>query len=152
MSIFKKLNAAVIILFLFSCGGGDSPKSVAENFLKAMNKMDYEAAKKYGSEDTGRLLDMMSGYATMIPDSAREEISFEIKDEKIEGDKATVTYVQSGEVSEQSLDLVKIDGKWKVAMSKDSMNGEEGGSQDSGATTTDTGSTMSEPETSDTLK
>jgi len=146
MSIFKKVNAALIILFLVSCGGGDSPKSVAENFLKAMNKMDYETAKKYGSEDTGRLLDMMSGFANMIPDSARQEKSFEIKNEKIDGDKATVTYVQSGEVGEQTLDLVKIDGKWKVAMSKDSMNGEEGGSMDSGATSTDTTSEL--PDTS----
>jgi hypothetical protein len=137
MTKFSKLFTFALLI-LTSCGGGDSPKSVAENFLKAMNKMDYETAKKYGSEDTGRLLDMMSGFANMIPDSAKQEKSFEIKDEKIDGDKATVTYSQSGEVGEQTLDLVKIDGKWKVAMSKDSMNGEEGGSIDSGATSTDT--------------
>lgn len=150
MRIFKAVSLVSIVLFIISCGGGDSPKSVAEHFLKAMNKMDYETAKKYGSEDTGRLLDMMSGFAKMIPDSAREEKSFEIKDEKIDGDKATVTYVQSGEVGEQTLDLVKIDGKWKVAMSKDSMNGEEEGTIDSGATTTDT--TSNEPEQTDTSK
>src|SRR6187549_1735688 len=119
MTKFQKLFS-VAFVFLVSCGGGDSPKSVAENFLKAMNKMDYETAKKYGSEDTGRLLDMMSNFTNMMPDSAREEKSFEIKEERIDGDKATVTYVQSGEVGEQTLDLVKLDGKWKVAMSKDS--------------------------------
>jgi len=152
MTFIKKIFPAAFLLFVVSCGGGDSPKSVAENFLKAMNKMDYETAKKYGSEDTGRLLDMMSNFTNMMPDSAREEKSFEIKDEKVDGDKATVTYVQSGEVGEQTLDLVKLDGKWKVAMSKDSMNGEEGGSMDSGATTTDTSSNMNEAEPSDTLK
>ena len=61
-----------------------------------------------------------------------------IKDEKIEGDKATVTYTQSGEEGEQVLNLIRVEGKWKVAMSKDSMNGEEGTSVDSGATSTDT--------------
>ena len=127
---------------MISCGGGDTPKSVAENFLKALNKMDYETAKKYGSEDTGKLLDMMSGFAKMMPDSAKKEMSFEMKDEKINGDKATVTYTASGEEGVQTLNLVKIDGKWKVAMSKDSMNSQEGNSIDSGATSTDTTSSM----------
>ena len=152
MSFTKSIAGFAIIVFLISCGGGDSPKSVAEHFLKALNKMDYETAKKYGTEDTGRLLDMISGFAKMSPDSANEEKSFDIKTEKIDGDKATVTYVQSGEVSEQTLDLIKIDGKWKVAMTKDSMNGEDDGTMDSGATSTDTSSTTSEPEQSDTTK
>ena len=152
MNFIKSIAGFAILVFLISCGGGDSPKSVAEHFLKAMNKMDFETAKKYGSEDTGRLLDMMSGFSKMIPDSAREEKSFEIKDELIDGDKATVTYIQAGEPGEQSLDLVKIDGKWKVAMSKDSMNGEEDGSLDSGATSTDTSSSIVEPEQGDTSK
>ena len=140
----KQIATTSIISFLIACGGGDSPKSVAENFLKALNKMDYETAKKYGSEDTGKLLDMMSGFAKMMPDSARQERNFEIKDEKIDGDKATVTYLESGEDGEQSLSLVKVEGKWKVAMSKDSMSGEENGSMDSGATTTDTSSDSGE--------
>lgn len=127
---------------MISCGGGDTPKSVAENFLKALNKMDYETAKKYGSEDTGKLLDMMSGFAKMMPDSAKKDVSFEIKDEKINGDKATIVYSSTGDEGEQTLNLVKIDGKWKVAMSKDSMNGQEGSTMDSGATTTDTSSNM----------
>ena len=133
-----KIVAAAFVLFIASCGSSDSPKAVAGNFLKAMNKMDYETAKKYGSEDTGKLLDMMSGFSKMMSDSARQERSFEIKDEKIEGDKATVTYTQSGEEGEQVLNLIRVEGKWKVAMSKDSMNGEEGTSVESGATSTDT--------------
>jgi hypothetical protein len=133
-----QLIFVVFSAIMLSCGSGDSPKAVAENFLKAMNKMDYETAKKYGSEDTGRLLDMMSGFARMMPDSARKERSFEMKDEKIEGDRATVTYTQSDSNEEQSLSLIKVDGKWKVAMTKDSMNEGEDESLDTGATSTDT--------------
>jgi hypothetical protein len=146
----KHLASAALVVYLAACGGGDSPKSVAENFLKALNKMDYETAKKYGSEDTGKLLDMMSGFAKMMPDSARRERSFEIKDEKIEGDKATVTYSEQGEEGDQTLNLVKVEGKWKVAMSKDSMNSEEDSSMDSGATSTDTTSSVTEPAPADT--
>ena len=150
----KKISLFVttICLILASCGGGDSPKAVAENFLKALNKMDYETAKKYGSEDTGKLLDMMSGFAKMMPDSAKKERSFEMKDEKIEGDKATVTYTESGEEGLQSLNLVKVDGKWKVAMSKDSMNNEPDSTIDSGATSTDTTSSMEESAPGDSTK
>ena len=137
-SPFKYLLSSIIVLVIVSCGGGDTPKSVAENFLKALNKMDYETAKKYGSEDTGKLLDMMSGFSKLMPDSAKQERSFEMKDEKINGDKATVMYTASGEEGEQSLNLIKVDGKWKVAMSKDSMNDEESSSMDTGATSTDT--------------
>ncbi len=137
---FKQILLSVIVATLVACGGGDTPKSVAEKFLKSLNKMDYETAKKYGSEDTGKLLDMMSGFANLMPDSAKQERSFEMKEEKITGDKATVTYLASGEEGEQSLNLVKVDGKWKVAMSKDSMNDTEGSSMDAGATSTDTSS------------
>ena len=140
----KLFLPAAMAVFMIACGGGDTPKSVAENFLKALNRMDYETAKKYGTQDTGKLLDMMSGFAKMMPDSLKKEKNFEIKDEKIEGDKATVTYTESGEEGDLSLNLVKLDGKWKVAMSKDSMNGEEDGSMDSGATTTDTSTSVNE--------
>lgn len=151
-SLFKYLLSSILVLVIVSCGGGDTPKSVAENFLKSLNKMDYETAKKYGSEDTGKLLDMMSGFSKLMPDSARQERSFEMKEEKINGDKATVTYTASGEEGEQSLNLIKIDGKWKVAMSKDSMNDGESSSMDSGATTTDTSTSVAEPVQADTAK
>src|SRR6185503_13683982 len=133
-----KLLVALFITILSSCEGGKSPKSVAENFLNAMNKFDFETAKKYGTEDTGKLLDMMSGFTKMMPDSARKEEKYEMLDEKIEGEKATVTYRAEGREDPEKLDLIKVNGKWKVAMSKDSLNDEEGNAMDSGATSTDT--------------
>ena len=146
----KKLQhflSFLLIAALSACGGGDSPKSVAENFLKAMNSMDFEGAKKYGTEDTGKLLDMMSGFAKMVPDSMKaNETKFEITGEKIEGDKATVTYKEEGRDGETPLSLVRIDGKWKVSMSKESMSGADaGGSMDIGATSMDS-SAGPEPE------
>lgn len=139
----------LLISFLFACSsGGDSPKAVADNFLKSLNKMDYEGAKKYGTEDTGKLLDMIGGLAKMMPDSAKKEKKYEIVDEKIEGDKATVNY--KDEDGSQTLNLVKQDGKWKVAMSKDSMNGSDESNMESGATSTDTTGMMPEEHAADT--
>ena len=108
--------------------------------------MDFEGAKKYGTEDTNKMLDMLSGFAKMMPDSARKDVKTEITSEKIEGDKATYTYKEEGKDGEQTMNLVKVDGKWKVAMSKDDMNSGAGetNTMESGATTTDTTSAPAE--------
>jgi hypothetical protein len=145
MKNLQKVFAAMLFAFLVACSG-NSPKSVAENFLKAMNKMDFDAAKKYGTEDTGKMLDMLSGFAKMMPDSAKKDVKTEITSEKVEGDKATYTYREEGKEGEQTIHLLKLDGKWKVAMSKDDMNsgGSENNNMDSGATTTDTTSISEE--------
>ena len=101
--------------------------------------MDFDGAKKYGTDETGKMLDMLSGFSKMMPDSAKKESKAEIISEKIEGDKATVIYKDEGKSEEQVLNLIKIDNQWKVAMSKDNMNGNNN-SMDAGATSTDTNS------------
>lgn len=137
-NIFLKAGTAIVVAFLVACSGGDSPKGVAKNFLKAYSKADFEGAKKYGTEETGKLLDMLSGFSKMMPDTVKnKEVETDITSEKIDGDKATVTYKEDGKDVGQTLNLVKVDGKWKVAMSKDNMNG-SANSIESGGTTTDT--------------
>ncbi len=139
-----KAGSILIVSLLVACAG-NSPKSVAENFLKAMNKLDFEGAKKYGTDDTNKMLDMLSGFAKMMPDSAKKEnVKIEMTSEKVEGDKATCTYKEEGKEGEQTINLVKVDGKWKVAMSKDDMNSGGGDKEnmDSGATSTDTTSVV----------
>ncbi len=127
------------ILLLFSCSGGDSPKAVAEKYLNAIGSYDFEGAKKYGTEDTGKLLSMMSGFAKMVPDSSKNEIKFVILDEKIDGDNAVVIYKEEGQDGEVPLSLLRAEGKWKVNMTKESMNeAESGNTMDVGATLTDT--------------
>ena len=136
---FYKTGLTVFTMLLLACSG-NSPKSVATHFLKAMYKSDFEEAKKYGTEETAKMLDMLSGFAKMMPDSAKKDVKTEIVSEKVEGDKATYTYKEEGKNEEQTIHLVKIDGKWKVAMSKDDMNSGTGdqNTMDSGGTTTDT--------------
>ncbi len=139
-NVFLKAGTAMMITFLVACSG-NSPKGVAENYLKAYSKMDFEGAKKYGTEETVKLLNMYTGFAKMIPDSTKNKVvKIDITSEKVDGDKASVTYKEEGKDGDQTLNLVKVDGKWKVAMSKDNMNG-GASSMDSGATNTDTTAT-----------
>lgn len=128
--LFLSLAAVAMISFaLFSCSSKSDPKDVAKNFLNALTQMDYEGAKKYGTPETGKMLEMLSSFATMMPDSAKanaRKIKIDIKDAKTEGDKCSVTYHNSEKKDDQVLTLVKKDGKWLVDMSKDdSMNAGE---------------------------
>jgi hypothetical protein len=124
-----KTLLVIIFFFIFACSD-NNPKPVAKNFLTALNHLDFKKAKEYSTEETGKLLDMMSGFARMIPDSSKErEKKFEITGEIIDGDKATVSYKEEGREDEQSIPLVKVNGQWKVAMSKDNMNEAESSSR-----------------------
>ena len=128
-----------IAITIVGCGGKDTPRSLAEKFLKAMSIQDYETAKKYGTEETEKLLDMMSGFKKMSADSVGKDLKFEILREKIEGDNAIIYYKEEGKDGELQLPVVKVEGKWKVLLSKESINSSEGvNTMESGATNTDT--------------
>ena len=123
---------AFTIITLIGCGGSKSdPKAVATNFLNARNSLDFETAKKLSTPETGKLLEMLASFSGMMPDSMKNEakkIKVSIKDIKEEGDNATVTYSESAKPGDQTIKLVKKDGKWLVNMSKEDMGagGEEG--------------------------
>jgi hypothetical protein len=116
----KKLLLSVVAFALMtfaimSCGNKSNPKDVSQNFLNALTKMDYEGAKKYGTPETGKMLDMLSSFSNMMPDSVKnkaKDIKVEIKDVKEEGDKCVVTYKNNEKDDEQTLNLIKKDGKW----------------------------------------
>ncbi len=119
------LLPAVMALLLAACGGAaDTPTQVAEKYLTALNKMDFDAAKKLGTEKTGQMLDMLSPMMKMMGDAAKQDASFKITGEKIEGEKATVTYRSEGKDADESLTMVKKDGKWLVDMAKEDNMGD----------------------------
>ena len=111
---------------LAACGGGasDTPTQVAEKYLTHLNKMEFDEAKKYGTEKTAGMLDLMSGMASMMPKN--ENPGFKISGETIDGEKATVTYRNDGKDADETLSLVKQDGKWLVDMAKEEGAGDTG--------------------------
>jgi Domain of unknown function (DUF4878) len=128
-----------LLFFVLVACTGSSPKSVAEAYLKAFNKQDYEKAKKYATDDTKKLLDMFTSLAALTPDSLKRDIDFTVREERIKGDTAYVDYLLKGSSKVQSLTLRKVDGNWKVAATKDTVNELEGGELiDTGAINSDT--------------
>lgn len=116
-----------LAITLVSCDS-NSPKSVADKFLVAYYHLDFEGAKKVSTEETKKMLDMMQQFSTMIPDSSKKQaknITVKLNDVKQKGaDTAVVTYVTSNIPTEQTLNMVKVNGKWLVQWSKqDQMGG-----------------------------
>lgn len=134
-----KIIVSIILILSYACNNSDSPRAVAEKFLKAMSAKDFETAKKYGTEETEKLLDMMSGLTKMSQDTTNHTMKFEITKENVSGENAIIYYHEEGRDGELQLPMVKLDGKWKVLLSKESINSSEGANTiDMGATNTDT--------------
>ena len=74
---------------------------------------------------------MMAGFAKMGDKKDKKEPKFTMGEEKIDGDKATVSYKEDGKDGDQTVKLVKKDGNWLVEISKDDM-GKKGDSKGSG--------------------
>ena len=131
MKKFLALNLLTAILFVACGGGSSSPSDVATKFLNHTNKMEFKEAKKYATKGTGEILDLIAGMAGMMGDQQGPK-SFTITNETIDGDKATVTYRSEGKEEDETLNLVKEDGKWLVNMSKEDMAKENGADMDMG--------------------
>lgn len=106
----KKLVLILATVFFFLACGSSGPGVVAEKFSENLAKGKVNEAKKYATEATGEMLDLASSFGGL---EVEPDFKFVIKEEVIDGDKATVTFTDKDD-NESTLDLVKIDGKWLV--------------------------------------
>lgn len=136
---FKSIaNKAFLILgflsftFFASCSNDSDPEAVAKKFLDHVNKGEFKEAKEYCDEQTASLIGMME---SMAGDKTKElkdqDVKTEIISSEVKEDKATVKYKSTGGKAgatgaEQTLNLVKVDGKWKVTIDKENANKEGG--------------------------
>jgi hypothetical protein len=106
----------IIVVLLAGClGSANTPTAVAQKFYKALEKNDQKALAEVATPETVQLIAM---FGSKIQGMMAEYGKTKSITETIDGDTAIVTVVfESGE--ETNLDLVKVDGKWKVSMSMD---------------------------------
>ena len=132
--LFGFVVAVVAMLSMASCGGGgNSPKSVAEQFIKAVQKQDGKkmAELVYFKEDKApktdaekdQLVAMMQSKASTAYANNGELKSYEILSEEIseDGTEAVVEAKMEFEkkTSDDKIKLKKdADGDWKIDMSK----------------------------------
>lgn len=132
--LFGFMVAVVAMLAMASCGGGgNSPKGVAEQFIKAVQQQDgkkmaelvyYEEGKEPKTDaEKDQLAAMMQSKASTTYANNGELKSYEILSEEIseDGNEAVVEAKMEFEkkTSEDKIKLKKdADGNWKIDMSK----------------------------------
>lgn len=132
--LFGFMVAVVAMLAMASCGGGgNSPKGVAEQFIKAVQQQDgkkmaelvyYEEGKEPKTDaEKDQLAAMMQSKASTTYANNGELKSYEILSEEIseDGNEAVVNAKIEFEkkTSEDKIKLKKdADGDWKIDMSK----------------------------------
>jgi outer membrane lipoprotein-sorting protein len=105
----------VIIALLAGCSAASSPKAAVDKFYKAVEKNDTKAMAEVATEET---VQMMAMFGSAFQQQMKEKGKFKIGTETIDGDTAVVTLIYDDSEEEDTVDLVKVDGKWKVAINK----------------------------------
>lgn len=141
LNIYLLLAAFGFAFVMTGCGGTpDTPEAVVKAFDKAMKDKDWGKAKDLSTEKTHKMIDMMKGMAEKAPKSdekAGDLEKVECETEKIEAaegekegessadaqlakatEKADCTACCDKDGKEKNYKLLKVDGKWKVHMSK----------------------------------
>lgn len=126
LSIFAGFCALIMI----SCAGEATPANEAETYLENVKSGDWKAVIDqlyFKSEVTD---EQKAGLASMIEEKAQKSIekdgtieSYELVSETIDesGEKAKVEYLikySTGKEKNETVKLVKIDGKWMIDSGK----------------------------------
>jgi hypothetical protein len=126
--IFTRMMLASLVV-VFGCGSDTSdPTQSLKSFLQALEKQDYAEAKKYATDESKSLLDLMAmGNSSNQADSSSSKSSTVERiifgDPTINGEKATVTVQQKVDQTPVTFTLKKIGNDWKVAFDKTTLLG-----------------------------
>jgi hypothetical protein len=115
---------ALVSLFLWGCKHNPGPDEVTKKFLHAIQEANYTEAKKYATEDSKAMLDALSAFQKMLPESSQEKFRNEkiiIEDVKIKDSLAVVTYAGDIDTTRKTLKLKKENDNWKVAFTKETI-------------------------------
>ena len=111
------VSFALIIGFtVLGCGGGGSPTSVFKKYHAASLKGDMKAVTELMEPSAAALVSSMAT-GEDLKKAAEESGAIDKIEETIDGDTATlkVTF-KNGKTD--TVNMVKLDGKWKVSMGK----------------------------------
>jgi hypothetical protein len=105
----------IIGLTVFGCAkGGGSPSSVSKQFYTALEKGDTKAVNELMTPESA---EMMAMFMEKAKGTIASKGGVTKTEETINGDTAVVkTTFKDG--STEELNLVKVDGKWKIIMKK----------------------------------
>jgi uncharacterized lipoprotein len=114
MKRFSLVLAVFCVIFVAGCSNNNTPSAVVREFYNAVAENDVKKMGQYATPETVGTVSLygqkMQGYVIALGKITNIT-------EEIDGDTAVVT-VSFANDDEQKVDVVKIDGKWKVKMEK----------------------------------
>ncbi|GEM_PF-1575822 len=145
----RMLACLSLMIALFSCSSisPDSPRKTVVSFIEAAKTGDLAEIKKYISKSDASLMDIGQSFLSKLdPEGGKnmmdkmskefkektKDAKIEIKDEKIDGDNATVNveFMNEGKTETRPFSLVKEEGLWKISLMSTGMKNSGGNQQD----------------------
>jgi hypothetical protein len=117
-------SLALLALSFRGCKQHAGPEEVSLKFLTAIQKANYAEARNYATDDSKAMLDALSSFQKMLPESSREKIKnekFEIRHVEEQDSFAVVTYASDIDTTAKTLRLKKEHQEWKVAFTKETI-------------------------------
>ncbi|RPE05831.1 DUF4878 domain-containing protein [Chitinophaga lutea] len=127
MSYYRRIVFLVCVsgAIIFSgCKKRPEPQEVALEFMHAIQESNFERAKEYATKESQQVILLYSIFDGKRNENEREKIKnaqLEVVDHKEEGDKATVTILNSSASQQETLQLVKESGQWKISLTLESI-------------------------------
>ncbi len=127
MSYYRRIVFLVCVsgAIIFSgCKKRPEPQEVALEFMHAIQESNFERAKEYATKESQQVILLYSIFDGKRNENEREKIKnaqLEVVDHKEDGDKATVTILNSSASQQETLQLVKESGQWKISLTLESI-------------------------------
>lgn len=115
---------AIFSSVIWSCNRRPGPEEITLKFLNAVQESNYAEAKKYATDDSKAMLDALSAFQKMLPESSQEKFKagkIIIRNVETMDSLAVVTYASDKDTTSKTLKLKKEKGEWKVAFTKETI-------------------------------
>lgn len=126
MTIYLRILTLAFIsgILLYSCQKRAAPQEVALEFMHAIQESNFDLAREYATKESQQVIQLYSFFDARRNDTEREKIKkahIEVIEAKENGDKATVTVLNSSSKQKEMLQLVKENGQWKISLTFESI-------------------------------
>jgi hypothetical protein len=117
----------LVLLFgtvLSSCKKSAPPQEVALNFMHAIQESNFDLARDYATKESQQVIQLYSFFDARRNDSERDKIKkagIKVIETEENGDKATVTVLNSSSQQKERLQLIKENGRWKISLTFESI-------------------------------
>jgi hypothetical protein len=103
---------AFLILFSAGCANGDAdtPTNAFRKYVEAAGKKDASAMREYAAHGSQKLID------ETIKNQIGKTSAPETRNEKIEGENATLEYKNAATGTWDTIYFVRENGRWKIAL------------------------------------